>query len=256
MKIQYMSDLHLEFGAKRKFRISPDADILILAGDIYTKPASLHKFLKKLLKERRVPILFTPGNHEYYGHHLGDAIYSEWRNAVIESGDWCYCLNNQSILIGKILFTGTTLYSDLSNPQEALEVSYCLNDFRIVSGMTVGVWQKKFLASKEYLTFALSILAQGKHKEWPKPRATVIFSHFTPLRCAELTDPQFFGSLTNAGFASDLSELILEHQPDVWIYGHNHYNKDFQLGKTRLVTNQLGYYHEQLPFNDEALIEI
>lgn len=50
------------------------------------------------------------------------------------------------------------------------------------------------------------------------------------------------GSPLNEGFAVELGSLIEEHSPDAWIYGHHHFNvPDFTIGKTQLLTNQLGY---------------
>jgi len=50
----------------------------------------------------------------------------------------------------------------------------------------------------------------------------------------------------------ELFDLIEATSPDYWIYGHTHGNTpDFEIGKTRLLTNQLGYvkYGEQLGFS-------
>jgi hypothetical protein len=45
----------------------------------------------------------------------------------------------------------------------------------------------------------------------------------------------------NKIFATKLSYLILEYEPDAWIFGHHHHNlPEFWIGKTRMVTNQLG----------------
>lgn len=57
----------------------------------------------------------------------------------------------------------------------------------------------------------------------------------------------------------ELEELMLKTQPDYWIYGHHHHNvPDFQVGKTRLLTNQLGYVmnNEQISFDPGKFIEI
>src|SRR5439155_7258727 len=79
-KIIYVSDLHLEFYKKLKqllnyinFNDWPDADILILAGDIMnikSDDRSLKKrFTKliKLFKEKYKNVIYVAGNHEYYG---------------------------------------------------------------------------------------------------------------------------------------------------------------------------------------------
>jgi hypothetical protein len=56
----------------------------------------------------------------------------------------------------------------------------------------------------------------------------------------------------NEVFASEQGQLILQTSPDYWIYGHHHTNTpSFTIGKSQLLTNQLGYvsHHEQGSFD-------
>jgi hypothetical protein len=46
----------------------------------------------------------------------------------------------------------------------------------------------------------------------------------------------------NNAFTVELFDLIEASGTDAWIYGHSHVNTpDFSIGRTRLLTNQLGY---------------
>ena len=46
--------------------------------------------------------------------------------------------------------------------------------------------------------------------------------------------------IETAYWASDIPNIVKDS--DVWIYGHSHYNtKDFKIGTTQMLTNQLGY---------------
>ena len=72
MKLQIMSDLHLEMhadgGAGLIRELDPTGvDVLVLAGDITMARnyASLESVFKPLAKKYR-HILYVPGNHEYY----------------------------------------------------------------------------------------------------------------------------------------------------------------------------------------------
>lgn len=76
MKIQIASDLHLEqLPAALKERLptliapAPDADLLVLAGDIHNDVAAIDLF-----KGWPVPVLYIPGNHEFYGSGWPGAI--------------------------------------------------------------------------------------------------------------------------------------------------------------------------------------
>ena len=72
MKIQYASDLHLEFEENRDFLASNPikvaGDILVLAGDIC--PLIVQECAEAFwdwCEKHYDRILITPGNHEFYG---------------------------------------------------------------------------------------------------------------------------------------------------------------------------------------------
>lgn len=74
MKIQYLSDLHLEFSDNSRWlkhnELPVTGDVLLLAGDIfYLKDtvAPLTKFWKWASANYR-QVLIVPGNHEYYNY--------------------------------------------------------------------------------------------------------------------------------------------------------------------------------------------
>jgi hypothetical protein len=70
---------------------------------------------------------------------------------------------------------------------------------------------------------------------------------------------EYKGSILNEAFAVELFDLIEATGPDAWIYGHHHGNTpDFKIGKTQMLTNQLGYvkYGEHLGFDFEKVIII
>lgn len=49
----------------------------------------------------------------------------------------------------------------------------------------------------------------------------------------------------NGGYASDLSEFILDNPKiKLWTHGHMHQNHDYLIGTTRVVCNPKGYHDE------------
>jgi hypothetical protein len=55
------------------------------------------------------------------------------------------------------------------------------------------------------------------------------------------TAEEFRGSEINGAFTVELGDYIADSGIDYWIYGHSHCNIDAQIGKTKIISNQLGY---------------
>jgi predicted phosphodiesterase len=66
MKLNILSDLHLSQGELAL--PSNDADVVVLAGDI-ARPAEAIAWATRFAK----PVLYVPGNHEFYGGSNGPA---------------------------------------------------------------------------------------------------------------------------------------------------------------------------------------
>jgi len=72
MRIQYMSDLHMEFAESNRYikhnEFPVTGDVLVLAGDTFyltNTVAPLLRFWKWASANYRL-VLLIPGNHEYY----------------------------------------------------------------------------------------------------------------------------------------------------------------------------------------------
>ena len=86
--IQILSDVHLEFyptaGSWPRVPISPEADIILIAGDVSCRPDSLTNFLLLIKEKTKAPVFFVPGNHEYYLHDI--CLYPERLLAAVMKG--------------------------------------------------------------------------------------------------------------------------------------------------------------------------
>lgn len=239
MKIQYHSDLHIEFFSKLKtfdWPIEKDTDVLVFAGDISNNSQDTVTFFSNLRNKTSIPILYVLGNHEYYGgffRQKQEEYFKALKKIDITILDRNEPENQGQVVIGDILFVGTTLYSDLSNPINGQNVRLGLNDFRKVKDMSIDLWQSEFDLSCTMIDDALFAAKQNRQK-------VVVISHFAPL-----TNLIEENNAYSDGFASDLSEMILQYQPNAWIYGHTHYNRDFELENTKIVSNSLGYRFEK-----------
>ena len=237
MNLQYASDLHLEFGSKVPFVISPEADALAFVGDIHTKPMSLRKFFHRLRRQGcKIPIFYVFGNHEIYGHEF-KAIKDEYVNCLM---DVVTILDNATGYVGDVRILGTTLYSDLNNPLDAICAAEVVTDFRVVRYedhmITPVDWSREHAHSLGFLERELA-------KEY---HPTVVLTHFVPSM--QLVQPEFKHSRSNAAFHTELYWLMEKYKPEVWIYGHNHEpHRDMCICDTHVLCNQWGYPHENFP---------
>jgi hypothetical protein len=80
---------------------------------------------------------------------------------------------------------------------------------------------------------------------------TVVVTHAAPgLRSS---NPVHRNDPLTAAFASDL-EWMLDGRAVLWIHGHTHFCCDYEVGGTRVVSNQRGYPGEDTGAFDPALV--
>lgn len=81
MKLLILSDLHLEFGAFQVPEV--EFDVRILAGDIAV-PATkaIHWILRAAYFGETKPVIFVPGNHEFYADVLSSGLANMQRAAA------------------------------------------------------------------------------------------------------------------------------------------------------------------------------
>jgi hypothetical protein len=116
VKLQLMSDLHLEVHPQFAPLPAPGADLLVLAGDIGSyQPGSLltdSDFGLARFSPRNgwpVPVLFVPGNHEYDNLDF-DATHERLRATCERLGiTW---LEREALVLDGVRFIGTTLWTD------------------------------------------------------------------------------------------------------------------------------------------------
>ncbi|MEO9968144.1 MAG: metallophosphoesterase [Reichenbachiella sp.] len=254
MKIQYASDLHLEFPEQRAAinskRLRPVGDILILAGDICYLTEDHFKFtFFDYCSDHWKETYIVPGNHEFYNNSY------DIKNAVsdfsISLRDNVQYLNNIEVEIENIRFLFSTLWTNVNkNP---LGIEQGLNDFHQCTyegkRFTVADHNQCHLKSLNFLNSQLVEETDCDH--------TVVVSHHVPFP-ESYCDYPFVSTLDDA-FHSDLTPMLVRHKIDAWIYGHNHFNQpEFQIENTRMLTNQMGYVSQQENrlFNRKAVLDL
>jgi predicted phosphohydrolase len=102
MKLNILSDLHLGFGAMD--RPVNDADVVVLAGDI-ARPREAVAWALRFDK----PVLYVPGNHEFYGSSIDGALDELQR---LCTGTQVQVLDQRETVLGGVRFLGATLWTD------------------------------------------------------------------------------------------------------------------------------------------------
>jgi predicted phosphohydrolase len=252
MKIQYCSDLHLEFKDNKAFLTAhpliPNGDILILAGDIVPFAViDQHADFFDYVSDHFTTTYWIPGNHEYYMFDAADK--SGVLNVQIRKN--VFLVNNHRVLLEGIQLVFTTLWSDISPVNEVI-IQQSVNDFHSIRYNGVPLSVSQF---NQFHQEALAFLADAFTKKGEEKMMVV--THHVPTR---LQYPEkYVKSPLNDAFAVELHDFIAASPADYWVYGHHHINTPpFTIGNTVLLTNQLGYlkYGEEKGFDSGVWVEV
>ena len=252
MKIQYCSDLHLEFKENSKFvernPIEPKADILLLAGDItLLRNIDQHKSFFDYLSANFAYTYWIPGNHEYYNSdttQYPSPLKMEIRHNVL-------LVNQQVFTHDDVNIICCTLWSHVS-PENEYQIERNLSDFHTIRNEGKRLTVADFNAMHQSdLTFLQKALKDNKGQK------NIVLTHHVPTLMHY--PRQYINSPINQAFATELHDYILTSAATAWIYGHHHSNtKDFTIGTTTLLTNQLGYvsHYEHGDYRRDAVVEV
>ncbi|WP_428418361.1 metallophosphoesterase [Methylibium sp.] len=253
MKLNILSDLHLGFGAT-DWPVN-DADVVVLAGDI-SRPRESIAWALKFGK----PVLYVPGNHEFYGGSIDGALEELQR---LSRGTQVHVLDNREMVMHGVRFLGTTLWTDFELFDDAqhstaakAEAQRLMRDFSRIRTRE---------SSAEVFTPDDSIRLFRRHAAWLESRLaadhagpTVVITHHAPTR--DSIHPRFADSLLNASFVSNAAHLLGADRVALWIHGHTHDSFDYCVNGTRVVCNPRGYarggVNENSLFDANFMVEV
>lgn len=270
MRIQLLSDLHLEMHPQFFATPAVNADLLVLAGDVGSYQGGSRLAGEDFGLERfsplpqyagwPTPVIYVPGNHEYDGLDF-DATHARLRATCERLG--LIWLERESVVIDGVRFVGTTLWSDfdalahgVSHPEARLrqrEKAYRAANYYLskTGGTRAGVpflaeqVREQSLLCQQWLRSALALRFAG---------TTVAITHFAPS--LNSADPRYGLVAGTAGFCNALDDLL--PYADLWLHGHLHAPSDYVVEgvradasawRCRVVANPLGYAYK----NEQAL---
>jgi predicted phosphohydrolase len=251
MRIQYCSDLHLEFDVNSKYisrnPLEVSGEILVLAGDI----VPLHdEFLNdsffRFVADNYKQVYWIPGNHEFYHKDISD--FSKSYNIQLKEN--FNIVNNIELKYENIQFVFSTLWSEISIDNEN-RIEQGVLDFDCITN------KNKKLRATDFNKLHNDSLSFIKNALMNLNDNSVVVTHHLPsVLC---NSAKHNNSPLNEAFCVDLTDYIKECNANFWIYGHSHYNqKPLFIGNTILLTNQLGYVqsNEHIHFKHNAYFSV
>ena len=277
MRLQLISDLHLERCPDFVAKAAPDVDVLVLAGDIGSYQVGSRLTESDFGLARFSPlqpgapwsqVIYVPGNHEYDGLDHAQT-HARLRDTCDRLGiTW---LEREVLTLGGVRFIGSTLWSDfdafagaeidLTRQLQLRQKAYRAADYYLRKNTTLRQGAPMLAdAIRELSLAAQDWLRQALRQ--PFDGSTVVVTHFAPtLRSA---DARYGLAPGTAGFCNALDELLPYAQ--LWLHGHLHCANDYVVqGSTegrdfacRVVANPLGYAskNEQMSYRPDLVIEV
>ncbi len=221
MIIQLASDLHLErlarrFPSETLIRPAPEADLLVLAGDIAAGADGV-----RLFADWPVPVLYVPGNHEFF-----DADWQRTREELRRAaeGTRVSLLDGDECRFGGVRWLGCTLWTDYALDEQldaGEQMQACARRMRDHAVIHVGARLFKpedaLAEHRRCRAWLEASLAQ------PFDGPTVVITHHAPS--ARSVHPRFAGHPVNPAYASRLEPLLAGAR--AWLHGHVHDSFDY-----------------------------
>jgi hypothetical protein len=273
MLVSYFSDIHIEHRQRagkpaqewaataservgtdrgRLLALGPDlrqleaTDLLLLPGDIglmtagapsaLSYAAACHEFLG-------CPVIFTPGNHEFYGTE-----FTSTRQRMLDASiSGVHVLDRGEAEVEvqgvRVRILGCTLWSDYlalgDERRKAMSTAaYCMNDHRVISFEDQTFSPRHALAEHE-----LSRAWLQERLAEPHAGPSIVATHHGPT--TQLLHPGFGLNELTPAFLSRMDPLIeAGGKAGVvsWVFGHHHWsNLPIDIGGVKVLTSQPGY---------------
>lgn len=248
--IWIMSDLHVD---SAPFELPPTpqgADVLVIAGDIGDGHHRAIRWLQQHAVPTGLPTVYVAGNHDFYAGDLTD--HCERYYAAI--GVELLWPGRPAIEIAGVRFVGTTLWTDYAVAGDVPAATWWAKQFMPdFLNIDLGLRRSRpadLLSAHQIQRSVLEIVLQ---QAFDGPTAVV--THHAPHPGSLASDVA--SGPSDGSYASDLSSVIEQFRPALWIHGHVHQSCDYNVSPdgavmsfsqerhnasgTRVVCNPRGY---------------
>lgn len=235
-----------------------------MAGDVCVPLNESLKWLSERLSGSR--IIYCPGNHDFWRPTKDDRF--SYQDMVEHGRDLAeiygidLIVEDESVEIAGTRFVGGTLWTSMTLRPPYVnfagatsEARKRMNDFHRVR---YGGNRSKDRLTPEDTVYLHRQTRQRIDAVLAEPFAgpSVVVTHHAPHpSCLPGGD----GFDLAWCYASDMSGLIEERRPDLWIHGHVHGRRDLDVGGTRIVLNARGHVRGEdfhLQFDPGLVVEV
>ena len=264
MKIQYISDIHLEFETNIKFEniVVPNAPYLALCGDIGHPNSEIFKEFINYCSKRWTHVFYLTGNHDYY-----NKIHTRWKykaprtineteediGTLFKNYSNVHFLQKKSFEIPNTdyVILGCTLWTHIEE-KHYVEAYYSLNDFNYIckDGKRFSVEDLVEL-HQEHANWILESL---QNLESLNKKAIVLTHH---LPTSLIINSKYIGHPKNYLYYSELTTQLDNPALKGWICGHSHASSKiiYRKGVT-VMMNCKGYPNEHTGFTKSCVYEL
>jgi len=252
-KIQYASDLHLEFAANQRWLkehpLKKAADILVLAGDILYfdhEQYRQHPFWDSVASDFE-QVLVVPGNHEFYKYFDLKTMTNGFSYDIRENVHLYY---NKVVHVADVDFILSTLWAHIPDDEANITEHYVSDFYKIRYGsrlLTAATFNEEHERCRMFIEKSTAESHAAKK---------IVVTHHVPS--FQLSHTIYEGSHINGAFTVEMADFIKQSNVNAWIYGHSHQNIDRKIGNTQCVSNQLGYitHDEHWDFLQDKTIDV
>jgi predicted phosphohydrolase len=235
-KIQYLSDLHLEYNIEPTASVK-SANVVALLGDIGDPMTEVYStYIRKMACMYDIVFLIL-GNHEYFGHSIIE-IETHMEKVMSTLPKNVIYLQNKLIEFENVCVWGSTLWTKLSPT-----IRHLMSDYKYIKGFDLE--DAHILHEQATQSLKRAILEAKVRK-----KKLIVLTHHAPL---DLMNGPYLNEEKASAYATDLSRYF-EDPVIGWLCGHTHQNIRLLQNGIPCMANCHGYPDEILrpPFDPKA----
>lgn len=264
IKIHAVSDIHAEFFSDKTMPealaqiaaeiLEGNPELIILAGDIHQGAQGIQWAIDQLNPQTTgIPVVIIAGNHEFYSQRW-DKVHREGRK-LAAGHEGIHFLDAAGLIAGQhgtlsaraagLTIHGATLWSDARYGSQSP-----MDDMSIMMDLQTGMNDYKKIKFKDGNIFRKWRVndmrkqhARELHALQMAGTPDIMVTHHIPH--GDGLNSKHTHSRSNAGYASDLTHLIEDLAVPLWIHGHSHGARSYQVGATHLANVSRGYPGEE-----------